>query len=411
MSSPAEDHARRLLSLLGEDSAAHSLLDGTDAVGDFANSGAMALTGRRDGPPLCAPAAVAGLSGALLALQVLAPDAALPTTRLLGERAALLGLSRSGNVSCGGATRLLPTATGYVAVSLARESDNDLVPALVEGPVADPWEAVTRWLASTSADAAVERGALLGLPVAAVGERTGGDPWQVSGPGNPRVRSGRRLGRPLVVDLSALWAGPLCGALLADLGCRVVKVEDPRRPDGARFGPPEFWHRLNGAKEYLALDLSDPRPLQDLLRQADVVIESSRPRALAQLGIDADELVARAERLTWVSITAHGRAAGTRAGYGDDAAAAGGLVAHDSDGPVFVADAVADPLTGVHAALAAWSGLCAGGARLVDISLSAVAASVAQLAPPGPPAIRVDGRWKVQATGQFVRVLPPRPDR
>src|SRR5205814_1300319 len=137
-----------------------------------------------------------------------------------------------------------------------------------------------------------------------------------------------------------------------------------RRPDGARRGEPAFFDLLNGGSSSVALDLRAPdgrSRLADLLAQADVVIEGSRPRALAQLGLAAEDVVASRERITWVSITAYGREQGMRTGYGDDTAAAGGLVT-STGGPVFVGDAIADPLTGVNAALAAWAGLQRGGA-------------------------------------------------
>ena len=46
----------------------------------------------------------------------------------------------------------------------------------------------------------------------------------------------RELTGLLVADLSSMWAGPLCGHLLARAGATVVKVESPRRPDGTRAG-------------------------------------------------------------------------------------------------------------------------------------------------------------------------------
>ena len=85
-----------------------------------------------------------------------------------------------------------------------------------------------------------------------------------------------------------------------------------------------------------------------------MVIDASRPRALAQLGLDLDRLLATGPRV-WVSITGHGCTGedGNRIAFGDDAAVAGGLVVHDESGPSFCADAVADPIAGITAAAAA----------------------------------------------------------
>jgi crotonobetainyl-CoA:carnitine CoA-transferase CaiB-like acyl-CoA transferase len=123
-------------------------------------------------------------------------------------------------------------------------------------------------------------------------------------------------------------------------------------------------------------ELGSPE-LAQALDQADVVIEGSRPRALAQAGIRAGATGAA----VWVSITGHGRDRPDRVGFGDDAAVAGGLVAADHRGePVFCADAVADPLTGMVAALAASAALRSGQRWLLDVALSRVAAAFA-----GPP--------------------------
>ena len=82
---------------------------------------------------------------------------------------------------------------------------------------------------------------------------------------------------------------------------------------------------------------------------------------------------------TWLSITGYGRGEPERewVAFGDDAAAAAGLVAKAPDGtPCFCGDAIADPLTGLHAALAALATWANGGGRLLDVSLFGVAASV-----------------------------------
>ena len=138
-----------------------------------------------------------------------------------------------------------------------------------------------------------------------------------------------------VVDLSSLWAGPLCGQLLAAAGARVIKVESTTRPDGARHGPKAFFELMHRGKEFLAFDFSTTAgraALADVLGAADVVIEASRPRALEQLGIIAASSPAR----VWLSITGYGRDLPVRVAFGDDAAVAGGLVAYAEQGPVFI---------------------------------------------------------------------------
>jgi crotonobetainyl-CoA:carnitine CoA-transferase CaiB-like acyl-CoA transferase len=197
--------------------------------------------------------------------------------------------------------------------------------------------------------------------------------------------------------------------LLRACDANVLKVEDPARPDGARRGVLAFFDLLNSGATSVALDLGSSRgqaQLATLLRSADVVVEGSRPRALAQLGIDVEEIVAEAD-VTWISITAHGRDQGDRVGYGDDAAVAGGLVAEADSQPVFVGDAVADPLTGVAAAVAAWAGVRAGGGRLVDVALSRVAAWADSLEMPGAAAVHRDDAWWVPAAEGLVLVAAP----
>jgi crotonobetainyl-CoA:carnitine CoA-transferase CaiB-like acyl-CoA transferase len=395
MTSPAGSYAQRLLSSVGRPGHVD---DATDPVADWAGSGAMALTGRQDGPPLVCTGPVIALRGALLALSALGATG-LPGTELLAERAALTGAGRRGDVSSGGATRLLAARDGTVALSLAREDDLALLPALVEDEVTDPWTDVAAWARVRAVDEVRERGALLGLPLGVVGEVVATTPWQVS-----HEHAGPRPDRPLVVDLTSLWAGPLCASLLTMLGCRVLKVEDPARPDGARRGPPAFFDLLHAGAELVELDLRSDRgraELQELVRHADVVLEGSRPRALRQLGVVAEDVVSRHD-LTWVSITAYGREH-DRVGFGDDAAAAGGLLA---DG-CFVADAVADPLTGVHAALAAWAGIVTGGGRLVDVALSRVAATAAGLSTGAGARVWQDGGWWVATSQGPVPVAAP----
>jgi crotonobetainyl-CoA:carnitine CoA-transferase CaiB-like acyl-CoA transferase len=149
----------------------------------------------------------------------------------------------------------------------------------------------------------------------------------------------------------------------------VRKIELVGRPDGARRGDPEFWRRLNGEKEEVTLA---PDALPALLDDADVVVTGARPRAIDQLGLDLAHRVQR-DGLLWVSITGYGfeSAWRDRVAFGDDAAVAGGLAvaAGGPDAPVFVGDAPADPLAGLHAAVAAVACLDEGTGAFVDVSM------------------------------------------
>ena len=111
-----------------------------------------------------------------------------------------------------------------------------------------------------------------------------------------------------------------------------------------------------------------------------MVIEGSRPRALTRLGIDPHEIVAAHPGAVWVAITAYGRTGPRRqwVGFGDDAAAAGGLVQWGADGtPGFVGDAVADPLTGLVAAALVARAVRDGGGVVIDLALREVARAAA----------------------------------
>lgn len=397
----------------------------------WAGSGAMWLTGRPDGPALGCPAGVVEVLDAASQQfaensKHLGTEVSVDGLALLGERAALSGLSRRGSTSCGGATRLLQTVDGFLALSLARPDDVTLLPALLghsskeldlatSKPLADDdqptdtfWSLLAESMRYRNANELVERGAELGLAIAALPIGTSRDrpalllgSDQASSTNNqaserlrqavlrsPRsssqftrnTSSERRPAR--VVDLSSLWAGPLCGQLLASAGCEVIKVESTHRPDGARMGSNEFFSLLNGQKQSVRLDFTnneDIRALIALLRSADVVIEASRPRALEQLGVDRESLMATSAISVWLQITGHGAQGpgANRIGFGDDAAIAAGLVAWDSHQPVFCADAIADPATGLVAASAVIEALGTHQQWLFDVSLRRVAEAMA----------------------------------
>jgi hypothetical protein len=99
-----------------------------------------------------------------------------------------------------------------------------------------------------------------------------------------------------------------------------------------------------------------------------------------------DAAAEAARGAVWLSITGYGREVGAlgRIAFGDDAAVAGGLVAGPAQDPVFCADAIADPLSGVLGALAVLACLSAGRSAVIDLAMSRVAAWCARRRPTAP---------------------------
>lgn len=202
----------------------------------------------------------------------------------------------------------------------------------------------------------------------------------------------RPLPRPLdglvVLDLSRLFPGPFASLVLADLGARIIKIEDPRGGDYARWSPPlggrmsAIFAALNRDKESVALDLKRPEGNAAFLRLvdgADVLIESFRPGVMARLGLDGDTLRARNPRLITCAITGYGQDGplAARAGHDLDYMAIAGLagVTGGAEGPVTPGIQSADVAGG---ALYAVIGVLAalrerdrtGEGRAVDVSMT-----------------------------------------
>ncbi|WP_068184112.1 CoA transferase [Mycobacterium sp. UM_CSW] len=370
----------------------------SSASSSWGSSGLASLTGLSDGPPDFSRANVLVRAEEVATAIRRRTGVPIDPAALLAGRAALLGLTRRGRVSAGGATRLLATADGWCAITLSRPDDVAAVPALLrtQEPAADPWPALQRWAATRPASAVVERAGLLDIPAAALGEAAAASPRVLHLGFRSQLRE---LAGLLVVDLSSMWAGPLCGQLLARGGATVVKVESPRRPDGTRGGDRAFYDWMNGEKLSYCVDFDEQAAeLRELLAVADIVIEGSRPAALVRRGLGPDDVVPRTGRI-WLRISGYDDA---RPAFGDDAAVAGGLVGSagpGSQGPVFCGDAIADPLTGLEAALAVLESLGRGGGELIHVSMAAVAATHAALPteesaapypapPPRAPAVR-----------------------
>tara|TARA_R110000824_G_scaffold37553_6_gene115535 strand:- start:20388 stop:21353 length:966 start_codon:yes stop_codon:yes gene_type:complete len=267
--------------------------------------------------------------------------------------------------------RLVPASDGWIAVSLARQDDIDMVPAWLGTALdAEPWESLIAASAKRTAKDLIATAVGLHLPVALVGEAEVLE--------QPRlIDSSTRA--DTILDLSALWAGPYCGGLLAEAGHKVIKIESPDRPDPTAQYMPRHDSRLNGSKDRRQIPL-DGLELLSMVDSARAIITSARPHALARLGLDMKRVFNRNPGLLWIAITAHGwhGDAAMRVGFGDDCAAAGGLLKWDDDKPAFIGDALADPLTGMMAATLALEALEAGKSGLIDVSLARTAATFAK---------------------------------
>ena len=192
----------------------------------------------------------------------------------------------------------------------------------------------------------------------------------------------------VVLDLTRVLSGPYCTMMLADLGARVIKIEQPGRGDDTRaWGPPfvgeetAYFLSINRNKESLTLDLKDARGralLEQLIDRADVLVENFRPGTMKRLGVDYELASKRQPRIVYCSISGFGQYGPRRDQPGYDAVvqAEGGLmsITGDSDGPPFrLGVAVSDIVTGMFAAQGITAALFArertGRGQFVDIAM------------------------------------------
>ncbi len=285
------------------------------------------------------------------------------------------GLGVPGQVSANGHCRMVRTADGWLAVNLAREDDRGAVPAWLECAIeGEIWSIIEAVAMTRGTDDLLERAILLHLPVAQWGEAE-----PVAMPPAARCGTCPNPAAHHVLDLSALWAGPACGGLLADLGMAVTKFESAARADPTPRASPRLDARLNGRKRRVVAE-PDAQAVKDALAQASILITSGRPHALARMGLEPEAVFSLHPHLIWVAITAHGWTgdAGLRVGFGDDCAVAGGLVRQETSAPLFMGDALADPLTGLLAATRAMEMVAAGQTGLLDMPLAGCAGWFAQ---------------------------------
>jgi crotonobetainyl-CoA:carnitine CoA-transferase CaiB-like acyl-CoA transferase len=191
-----------------------------------------------------------------------------------------------------------------------------------------------------------------------------------------------------VLDLTRVLSGPYCTMLLADMGARVIKVEQPGKGDDTRaWGPPflegesAYFLSINRNKESVTLDFKQPggrAVLDRLVAMTDVIVENFRPGTLAKLGLDYAALAPRHPRLVYCSISGFGHSGPRRKEPGYDAVmqAEGGLmsITGAADGPPFrLGVAIADIVSGMFAAQGVTAALFlrerTGHGQAVDIAM------------------------------------------
>ncbi len=191
-----------------------------------------------------------------------------------------------------------------------------------------------------------------------------------------------------VLDFTRVLSGPYCTMLLADMGARVIKIEQPGRGDDTRgWGPPFLGHEsayflsVNRNKESLALDLRSAAAkavIPRLLERTDVIVENFRPGAMARLGLDYDAIHGTHPAIVYCSISGFGQTGPRRSEPGYDAViqAEGGLMSltGDADGPPFrLGVAISDIVSGMFAfqgiSMALYARTQTGRGQLVDIGM------------------------------------------
>jgi crotonobetainyl-CoA:carnitine CoA-transferase CaiB-like acyl-CoA transferase len=196
-----------------------------------------------------------------------------------------------------------------------------------------------------------------------------------------------------VVDLTAMFNGPLATMMLGDQGADVIKVEPPGTGDVIRqFGPQRrgvgaVFQAVNRNKRSVVIDLRRERGRELLLRltnQADVFVQNFRPGVVERLGIGPEVLRERNPELIYASISAFGEDGpyAQRPGFDSMLQAVSGIASSQGDErPTLVRNAICDKVSGLQMAQAITAALFARerGSGGQHVRVSMLDASVAFL--------------------------------
>jgi len=200
--------------------------------------------------------------------------------------------------------------------------------------------------------------------------------------------TGKDTGLPLagvtVLEMGTFITGPCAGMLLADLGARVIKVEQPGSGDpfraykGTLYSP--HFQTYNRNKQSITLDTRQPDDLaafDELVRSADVFIQNFRPGVARKLGVDWERLHSLNPALVYASISGFGSSGpdADRPAFDTVAQAASGFLRLlvNPQHPRVVGPAIADAMTGFYTAQGVLAALYqrreTGQGRLVETSM------------------------------------------
>ena len=204
---------------------------------------------------------------------------------------------------------------------------------------------------------------------------------QVAAPsdGGPTAAARVSIDGATVVDLTSMWAGPLCTELLGRAGAEVHKVISAARPDGLAGSP--MYAELNTHKTVVDLDLrlaADRRSLDQMLASADLLVTSLSPRALANLDLLGEQLCQDHPSLRTMAITAFEQDSPECdwIAYGTGVHAVSGLGWLDNE-PQTPAYSYPDPLAGLAATASALDELSGSGPPHQRVSLAGAIAPLA----------------------------------
>ena len=172
----------------------------------------------------------------------------------------------------------------------------------------------------------------------------------------------------VVLDLCRVLAGPYASMIMADMGARVIKVENPNGGDDTRkMGPffddartqSAYYVNFNRSKLGITLNLKAPEGkamFLEMVKQADVVLENYRPGTMEKLGLGYDELKKVNPGIIYGAVSGFGHTGpySRRAGYDIVGQAMGGMMSTTGwpgGAPTRVGTPIGDVLGGLNLAI------------------------------------------------------------